>query len=182
MQRTDLSNYSNDWYKPGGTVFKRGLWFCINACFLASFFPISGFKVFLLRLFGAEVGKGVVIKPCVSIKYPWKLKLGDHVWLGERVWIDNLELVQIGAHSCLSQGAFILCGNHNYKKARFDLMIAPVILGEGVWIGAGAIVCPGVTAASHAVLSAGAVVSRNMDAYWIYQGNPAQKVKERKLE
>jgi putative colanic acid biosynthesis acetyltransferase WcaF len=182
MHRTDLSKYSNSWYKPGGSAFKRALWFFVNACFLASFFPFSGFKVFLLRLFGAEIGKGVVIKPRVNIKYPWKLKIHDHVWLGERVWIDNLDLVEIGANSCLSQGAFILCGNHNYKKTEFDLMTAPVILAEGVWIGAQAIVCPGVICNSHAVLSAGALANRNLDAFCIYQGNPAQKVKERAIE
>ncbi len=182
MLQTDLEKYSNSWYKPGGTVFKRGVWFCVNACFFASFFPFSRFKVFLLRLFGAEIGKGVVIKPSVNIKYPWKLKVGDYVWIGERVWIDNLDRIEIGSNSCLSQGAFLLCGNHNYKKTGFDLMTAPVTLAEGVWIGAHAIVCPGVVCNSHAVLAAGSVASKNLEAYCIYQGNPAQKVKERRLE
>ena len=58
-----------------------------------SWFPISGFKRFLLRLFGAKIGKGVVIKPCVNIKYPWKLRIGNYVWIGENVWIDNLDTV-----------------------------------------------------------------------------------------
>ena len=179
MQSTNLAGYNNSWYKPGASVLKRGLWFCVNACFFCSYFPFNGFKLFLLRLFGARLGRGIVIKPAVNIKYPWKLELGDYVWIGEKVWIDNLDIVRIGSNSCLSQGAFLLCGNHDYKKSTFDLITAPVTLEEGVWIGAKAIVCPGVTCASHAVLAAGSVANRDLEAFGIYQGNPAQKVKER---
>jgi putative colanic acid biosynthesis acetyltransferase WcaF len=181
MQKTDLASYSNNWYKPGAGFVKRGLWFCVNACFFSSFFPFNGMKILLLRLFGAKVGKGVVIKPRVVIKYPWKLELSDYVWIGEEVWIDNLDMVRIASNCCLSQGAFILCGNHNYKKTTFDLITGPVILEEGVWIGAKAIVCPSVICYTHAVLTAGSVANSNLEAYGIYQGNPAQKVKERML-
>ena len=80
----------------------------------------------LLRLFGANVGRGVVLKPRVTIKYPWKLAVGEHSWIGENVWIDNLGQVTIGNHCCLSQGALLLCGNHNYKKATFDLMVGDI--------------------------------------------------------
>jgi putative colanic acid biosynthesis acetyltransferase WcaF len=182
MLQTDLSKYSNDWYQTGGSLLKRMVWYCLSACFLSSFFPFSGFKIVLLRLFGAKIGKGVVVKPWVNIKYPWNLIVEDHVWIGERVWIDNLALVKIGSNVCISQEAFIFCGNHNYKKTGFDLMAEPVTLEEGVWIGARAIVCPGVTCCSHAVLAAGSMANRNLEAYAVYQGNPALKVKERKLE
>ncbi|MFI5150098.1 MAG: putative colanic acid biosynthesis acetyltransferase [Bacteroidia bacterium] len=182
MQATDLSAYNNSWYNPGAGILKRTLWYCVNACFFTGWFPFNAVKVFLLRLFGARIGKGLVIKPRVNIKYPWKLELGDHVWIGEHVWIDNLDLVKIGNHCCLSQGAFILCGNHNYKKKNFDLMVSAVTLEAGVWIGAKATVCPGVTAFSHAVLTAGSVASKDLEAWYIYQGNPAQKVKQRAFE
>jgi len=182
MPQTDLSKYSNDWYQTGGSLLKRTVWYCLSACFLSSFFPFNGFKIGLLRLFGARIGKGVVVKPRVSIKYPWNLSLGDHVWIGERVWIDNLALVTIGSNSCLSQDAFVFCGNHNYKKTAFDLMTQAVTLEEGVWIGARAVVCPGVTCYSHAVLAAGSVATRDLEAFSVYQGNPAVKMKERKLE
>lgn len=145
-------------------------------------FPFGGFKRFLLRLFGAKIGKGVVIKPCVNIKYPWKLKVGDHVWIGENVWIDNLGEVNIGDHCCLSQGVFLLCGNHDYKSTTFDLMVSPIVLEKGAWIGARSIVSGGVTVGTHAVLSLGSVATRNLDAYGIYTGNPAVKVKERVIE
>lgn len=133
-----------------------------------------------MRLFGAKVGKGVVIKPSVNIKSPWRLVIGDHAWIGEFVWIDNLVNVQIGNNCCLSQGAFLLTGNHDYKKTSFDLITGSIVLENGVWIGAKAVVCPGVTCHSHAVLTVGSVATDDLDANGIYQGNPAVKVRERK--
>jgi putative colanic acid biosynthesis acetyltransferase WcaF len=118
----------------------------------------------------------------VNIKYPWRLEIGNFVWIGEEVWIDNLGQVKIGDHTCLSQGCLLLCGNHNYRKETFDLMVGDITLEEGVWIGAGAIVGPGVHAASHAVLEAGSVSGKNLDAWTIYRGNPAQRVKSRKFD
>jgi len=179
-QKTDLSSYNNAPFRPGGTALKRFLWFYLNAFFLkTSFVPFNGFKVFLLRLFGAKVGKGIVIKPCVNIKYPWHLHIGDHTWIGENVWIDCLVPVVIGSNVCISQGAVLITGNHNYKKASFDLIVAGFILEDGVWIGAGAMVMPGVKAATHAVLTSGSVATGDLEAYTVYQGNPAVKVRDR---
>lgn len=139
-------------------------------------------KVWLLQLFGAKVGKGVVIKPRVLIKYPWMLNIGNHAWIGERVWIENHTETIIGDNCCLSQGAMLLCGNHNYKKPSFDLIVGKITLEEGVWIGAHAVVCPGVTCKSHAVLSVNSVATHDLEAYTVYQGNPARKVRERKMQ
>ncbi len=95
--KTDLSKYNNSWYQPGGNMLSRICWYFINILFFMNpLNPLSGLKVFLLRLFGAKVGKGVVIKPGVNIKYPWLLSIGDYTWIGERVWIDNLAKVTIG--------------------------------------------------------------------------------------
>jgi len=138
-------------------------------------------KILLLKLFGASVGNGVVIKPNVNIKYPWFLRIGDYSWIGEDVWIDNLAKVEIGSHVCISQGAFLLCGNHDYTKPSFDLMVKPIIIEDGVWVGAKSVVCPGVTCFSHAILSVGSIATKNLEAYSIYQGNPAQKIKERRI-
>ena len=133
----------------------------------------------LLRLFGASVGSGVVIKPRVTIKYPWKLAVGDHSWIGEQVWIDNLDQVTIGAHVCVSQGALLLCGNHDYKKPTFDLITGPIVLEKGVWIGAKASVSSGVTCKTHSVLSMGSLATGKLEAWQIYQGVPAMAKKRR---
>lgn len=182
MAKTDLSSFSNSEYQPG-SILKRSLWYLISMLFFKTQIPWpSRFKVLLLRVFGAEVGSQVVIKPSVTIKYPWFLKVGDYVWIGEHVWIDNLVSVSIGANVCVSQGAMLLTGNHNYKKSTFDLMVKSIVLGQGVWIGAKSVVCPGVNCQSHSVLSVGSVATSNLNAYSIYSGNPAREVKSREIE
>lgn len=179
---TDLSKYDNSWYQPGGTL-KRTLWLVINAVFFNNGLALlNSLKILLLKGFGAKVGVGVVIKPSVSIKYPWFLSIGNHVWIGENVWIDNLTDVTIGNNVCLSQGVLLLTGNHNYTQPTFDLMVGKIVLEDGVWLGAQSVVCPGVTCKSHAVLSVGSVASKNLEAFSIYQGNPALKVRERRFE
>jgi putative colanic acid biosynthesis acetyltransferase WcaF len=176
---TDLASYNNSWYKPGPPL-KRFLWYGINILFFKSaLFPFYGFKVSLLRLFGAKVGKNVIIKPQANIKYPWFLETGDNVWIGEKAWIDNLAKVSIGNNVCLSQGSLLLTGNHNYTNPAFDLIVSTIILEDGVWIGAKAIVCGGAICRHHVVLSAGSVAAGELEAMGIYRGNPAVRVKER---
>lgn len=182
MRKTELSKYNNTWYQPGNKL-KQILWFFINAMLIKpSWNGFSGMKIMVLKLFGAEIGTGVVIKPKVNVKYPWKLRVGDYSWIGEDVWIDNLSDVSIADNVCISQGAMLLCGNHNYQKDTFDLITKPIILEEGVWVGAKSIVCPGVTLKSHSILSVGSVANRDLDPYCIYKGNPAIKVKDRKIK
>jgi putative colanic acid biosynthesis acetyltransferase WcaF len=183
MKQTNLFAYNNFPYNPGGNIFKRVLWHYINALvFKSSLFPFYGLKNCLLRLFGAKIGKEVEIKPCVNIKYPWFLNIGNEVWMGENVWIDCLVPVTIGNNICISQGAVLLTGNHNYKKTTFDLIVSGITLEDGVWIGACAIVNPGITVGSHAVLTSGSVATKNLDPYSVYQGNPATKIRERVVE
>lgn len=177
--KTDLSTYDNSWYQPG-PLLKRWSWYLINEVFLRNPLNISsGLKVFLLRLFGAKIGHGVVIKPHVNIKYPWKLTIGNHCWLGEGIWIDNLDTVTIEDHVCISQGAFLICGNHDFTTTGFDLTVAPIVLKSGCWIGAKSIVCPGVTVGNHAVLTLASVASQHLEPYGIYRGNPAERIKTR---
>jgi putative colanic acid biosynthesis acetyltransferase WcaF len=180
MPATDLSKYNNYPFHPGGNAFKRVLWHYVNALFFKTgLVPISGLKVFLLRLFGASIGGNVMIKPCVNIKYPWFLTIGHHTWIGEHVWIDCLVPVTIGANVCLSQGAVLLTGSHDYKKTTFNLITGSLIIEDGAWICAKAVINPGITVASHAVLTTGSVATKNLEAYAVYQGNPAVKVRER---
>ncbi len=133
-------------------------------------------------MFGANVGKNVVVKPRVNIKYPWNISIGDNAWIGEKVWLDSLGKINIGSNVCLSQSAMLICGNHNYKKSTFDLMVGNIILEEGVWIGAGAMVCGNIICKTHAVLTAGSVAANDLESYSVYQGNPAVKIKERIIE
>lgn len=180
--KTNLSRYNNHNYHPDAGWFKMILWFYISALvFKSSLFPSSKIKVFLLKLFGAKIGKNVVFRHQINIKYPWYLTVGDFTWIGEQVWIDNLIPVKIGSHVCLSQSAMLLTGNHDYSKSTFDLIVGEIVLKDGVWIGAKAIVCPGVLAEEHSVLTAGSIATKNLEAYFVYQGNPAIKVRQREI-
>ena len=180
--KTDLSAFSNAWYKPGRSFLVRTIWFVCNLILFKSAFPFYAPKRFLLRLFGARVGRGLIIKPHVSIKYPWRLEIGNNVWIGEYAWIDNLALVRLKDNSCISQGVLLLCGNHNYKKTSFDLVTGEILLEEGAWAGARSVVCGGVHMGSHSLLTVGSVATHSLEPYWIYQGNPAQKVREREIK
>lgn len=178
----DLSKYDNSHFEPGNPL-KRGTWYIFNMLFFKSYlFPFYGLKTILLRAFGARVGTGVIIKPGVNIKYPWKLIIGNHTWIGENAWIDNLGLVTLGNNVCLSQGCMLLCGNHDYKKQTFDLIVNDIIIRDGGWIGAKAVVCGGVIVNEQAVLTVSSVATTSLDANTIYQGNPAIKVKERIID
>jgi putative colanic acid biosynthesis acetyltransferase WcaF len=174
----------NSTFKPtlvvGAGIFKQAAWYVTNSLLFKSYIlPFSGLKILILRLYGANIGRGVVIKPGVNIKYPWKLTLGDFSWIGEKVWIDNLDQVRIGNSVTISQGSYLLTGNHDFSKTSFELITGAINIAEGGWIGAQAVVCPGVQVGTHAVLTVGSVATKNLEAYGIYQGNPAIRVKER---
>lgn len=178
----DLSAYDNSWFSPGRGVIVRSAWYLVNVLFFINpLNPSSRLKLILLKLFGAKVGRGVVIKPGVNIKYPWNITIGDYTWIGENVWIDSLGQVTIGKNCCISQGALILNGNHDYTKRRFDLIVKPITIEDGVWIGAKSVVAPGVVCGSHSVLSAMSVASADMEPYSIYRGNPAIRLRNRDL-
>lgn len=178
----DLSKFSNPTFSHGKSIVVRMLWMWVARFFFNTWVPFpSTLKVIILRLFGAKVGKGVVIRTYVRIKQPWRLCIGDHVWIGESVWIDNLVQITIESNVCLSQGAFLLTGNHDYKSASFDLITGEIHLENGVWIGAKAMVGPGVRCKSHSVLAAGSTIFKDLEANKIYQGNPASVKRNRNM-
>lgn len=168
-----LSGYNNRNYKPCGKLYAI-LWLLVNIVFFKNPFPIPyKLKAAILKIFGCKIGSNAVIKPSVSIKYPKLLTIGDNVWVGEGVWIDNLADVTIGNNVCISQDAYLLTGSHDYKKTSFDLIVKPIVIEDGVWVGAKSVVCPGVRCGTHSVLSVCSVAVSDMEPYSIYQGNPA---------
>src|SRR5581483_1392118 len=103
MEKVNLEIYDNSWYLIKASPLKRALWYFINVLlFSNSLNPSIRLKRFLLKVFGARIGKRVIIKPGVSIKYPWLLEIGNNAWIGEKVWIDNLAKVTIGDNVCIS--------------------------------------------------------------------------------
>jgi len=182
MNSTDLSKFNNDWFDIGRNKIVLLLWYIINAVVFNSYLlPVSSIKRVILRFFGAKIGKGVILKPKLNIKYPWKLHVGNHTWIGENVWIDNLDVVEIGNQVCISQGALILSGNHDYSAVNFELIVKPIKIEDGVWIGAKSIVAQGVICRNHSVLGVNSVARDDMHAYSIYKGNPAVKIRDRHI-
>lgn len=180
MTTIDLHRYDNSWYNPGGSFLKRTAWFFLGQPILrAAWIPFSGLRVSLLRLFGAQIGNGVVIKPSVDIKYPWHLVVADHVWIGEHVWIDNLTTVTIESNVCVSQGAYFCTGNHDWTDPHFGLIVSPITLHEGSWAGAKCILTPGSVLGQGAIAAAGSVIAGTVPEFQIFAGNPAQFVKTR---
>jgi putative colanic acid biosynthesis acetyltransferase WcaF len=177
-----LDRYTLGSYTPGAPYWKQLLWYFVGSPLVKSYLlPMSSFKVWVLRSFGAQIGTGVRIKPGVRIKFPWRLGVGDYVWIGEDCWIDNLAMVTIESHVCLSQGVYLCTGNHDWSDANFQLKTAPIYIETKSWIAARCVIAPGVTIGAGTVVTLGSVVGRSLAGMTVYAGNPAAAVKERKM-
>lgn len=152
IEKLDLARFPEPQVQGArGSIF-RFLWYLVNALFFQStilaLIPSSA-KAKILKFFGADIGSGFVCKPRVNIKSPWFLTVGENVWIGEGVWIDNLCSVKIGSNVCLSQGVKIFTGSHDWSVSTFDYFARPVAVGEGVWVTAFRVIRPGVTIPPH---------------------------------
>lgn len=175
-----LDSYTLDSYTPGAPLWKQILWYFLGEpLFRSRWLPFSIFKVWILRSFGAQIGRGVRIKPGVRVKFPWRLSVGDCVWIGEQTWLDNLAPIAIESHVCLSQAVYLCTGNHDWSHPDFKLMPASILIEQGSWLAARAVVGPGVTVGKGAVLCLGSVTGRSLQPMTIYAGNPAQPIKQR---
>jgi putative colanic acid biosynthesis acetyltransferase WcaF len=169
-------------YHPGAPRLKRMAWHFVNELVLRNrLLPAFGLKPAALCAFGATLGERVRIKWGVNVRFPWNLKVASDVWIGENVWIDSITTITIGSNTCISQGAYLLSGNHDYKSPSFDITPGPITIEDGVWIGAKALVGPGVTCKSHSILCAGSVLFSDMEPYTVYQGNPAVPKRRREV-
>ncbi len=169
-------------YHPGRPFVVRAIWLLVEAIVLLNPVIVSyRLKRALLRLFGATIGEGVLIKPGLHVKYPWRLTVGDHCQLGERAWIDNMEDVVLASDVIVSQGAYLCTGNHNWADPTMPLAPRPIVVEHGAWIGAFAKVAPGTTIGAGSVLSLGAVALSDTERWGIYAGNPAVRVGRRNL-
>lgn len=179
--QVDLSSYQHT-YRTGRSPMVCALWFFLGLPLLrCSLIPSSKFRGWLLRLFGARIGAGLVIKPGARVKYPWLLHAGNHCWIGEDCWIDNLAVVDLGSNVCVSQGAYLCTGNHDWTDPAFGLMVGPISIRDGAWIGARALIGPGTVVGEGAVVAAGAVATKSVPSYAVYAGNPAVFVGMRNL-
>ena len=160
-------------YNRGAGTFKTISWYMVKMFFFMTAFPFpSGFKAALLRLFGAKVGKGLVIKPRVNIHMPWKLEIGNDVWIGEEAFLLNFEKLTVGNNVCISQRVFLCGGNHDFRVACMPYRNGPITLEDGSWIGAGSFVSPNVVIGTDTVVTACSTVVGSLPPNGIYSGNP----------
>lgn len=179
----DLKMYDNSWFKAGRSKPVQILWYILNYLVLYNpLFPFSLPKILLLRLFGAKIGQCVVIKQRVSVKYPWRLEIGANSWIGENVWLDNLESIIIGKNVCISQGCYLCTGSHDWSDPGFGLIVRPIKILDGSWLSGYCKVSPGVVVEEGAVLQIGSVVSGVVPAFTICGGNPCVPLKKRRIK
>ena len=171
----DLSTFCNDDFDRGASRAKELAWLVLSALLVAGPIPGSGWRATILRAFGARIGAGVVFKPRVRIKFPWRLEIGANSWIGEGAWIDNLAEVRIGHDVCISQDAYLGTGNHDWTSPSFDLVTARITIKDQCWVGARATVAPGTHMESGAVFGLGAVGRGNLQGWTIYAaGKPTE--------
>lgn len=163
-----LALFSSRDFDRGATRAKEAAWLILSGVLVESWLPGSGWRCWLLRIFGAVIGTRVTIKPRVRVKFPWRLSVEDDVWIGEAVWIDNLGTVSIGRDVCISQGAYLCTGSHDWCTTTFDLIVRPIVVASHAWIGAMARLAPGTYVGEGAVVGMGAMVSGNLAPYHVF--------------
>lgn len=159
-----LSAFSGRGYEKGRGVFVQASWFAtLNLLFKQWWCP-RRLRPILLRMFGANIGDGVLIRHGVRVLWPWKLTIGNDSWIGEDVWLLNLEEIEIGRDVCLSQGAFLCTGSHDRTSASFEFDNGPIVIEDQTWIATYALVLRGVRVGQNTVVGARAVVTRDVPA------------------
>lgn len=135
----------------------------------------------MLLAFGALIGRGVRVQGSARIWQPWRLQIGDHSWIDGNVCLYSVDDIRIGSNAVVSEGAFLCTASHDIRSSTFELKTAPIAVGDMAWIGARAIVLPGVTIGTGAVIAAGAVVTKDVAPWTVVGGNPAREIGRREI-
>ena len=172
------SNRQSRKYSPR-TQLARVLWALGRPLFFFSPRPLWGWRRFILRSFGAQIGREVHIYPSVRILMPWNLEVGDHSAVGDRAYLYNIGKLTIGAQATISHQAHICCGTHDHRLQNFPLVKTPITIGDGAWICADAFIGPGANVGKRAIVAARGVAVSDVPAEAIVGGNPARQIGQR---
>lgn len=159
----------------------RALWTVSMPLFSLSPRHLWGWRVAMLRLFGARIGRQVHIFPSAQIAIPWNIKVGDFSAIGDRAVLYSLGPISIGTRATISQNAHICAGTHDFRSARMELLKPPVLIGDDAWVCADAFLGPGIRIGDRAIIGARAVVTKDIDADAIVAGNPAKRIGTRNI-
>ena len=169
----DLRNYDISDFQRGRSSWIVLLWWLVQAIlFPLSLHNLNDFRSWLLRLFGAKIGKSVVIRPTSRFTYPWKVEIGDYSWIGDDVVFYSVNQITIGSHCIISQKSYLCTGSHDIKDQAFSLITQPIIIGNGAWIATDCFVAPGVTIGSNSVIGARSTVMKSIAAKQVAWGSP----------
>jgi putative colanic acid biosynthesis acetyltransferase WcaF len=170
----DLSRYRNPDNLRGASAFKVQLWWIVQALLMhTSPQFMYGWRRFLLRLFGARIGEGVIIRPSVRVTYPWRLTVGDRAWIGDFVDVYTLDTITIGNNAVVSQYTKLITGTHDFRKPTFDMVTKPIAIEDQAWVAANCFIAPGVTIGKGAVVLACSLVLKDVPELTIVAGQPA---------
>lgn len=178
----NLQQYDQSWYDPGRPKWIVLLWWIVQAmAFPLTLHAHHAPRRWLLRLFGARIGKQVVIRPSARFYYPWKIEIGDYSWIGSGVELYSLDQICIGNHCVISQNSYLCTGSHDASDSAFGLKIAPIIVENGVWIATSCFVGPGVTIGANTVVGARSSVFSDLPEKQICLGTPCRPHKSRQI-
>jgi putative colanic acid biosynthesis acetyltransferase WcaF len=176
----NLEAYRVDPGYRGRSAYFVQLWWIVQATlFRGSPQVLYGFRRWLLRLFGAQVGKGVIIRPSVTVTYPWKVKIGNHSQIGDDAVIYSFAEISIGSNVVVSQKSYLCAGTHDFRSTSFEIQSMPIVIEDEVWIAADVFVAPGVTVGRGTVVGARSSVFTNLPEMMICLGCPARPVRPR---
>jgi putative colanic acid biosynthesis acetyltransferase WcaF len=157
-------------------------WFVQATLFRLSPRFLYGWRRFLLRLFGAQIGKRVLVRPTAQITFPWRVKIGAFSWIGDDVCLYSLGEISIGMNTVISQKSYLCAASHKYDKNNFPIYTDPIVVGDGCWLATDVFVGPGVTIGNEAVVGARSSVFKDLEGKKVFYGTPAKFIKERSFE
>jgi len=164
----------------GRSGFVVQLWWLVQATlFRASPQVMYGFRRWLLRQFGAQIGRGVRIRPSVTIPYPWKLQIGDYSWIGDHAVLYCFAKITIGKNAVVSQKSYLCAGTHDYRSASFDIQAYPILIEDEAWLAADVFIAPGVTIGRGTVVGSRSSVFGDLPPMMVCLGSPARPVRSR---
>lgn len=191
MNTSNIPHFSSYWWTKQTydtptskkVKYKRLLWLFVWSCFIKHipYFMLNRWRIFLTKLFGLQYNSNISIYPNVRIWAPWNVEMGAYVAIDNNVYLYSVNKIKIGTKVAISEDAFICTASHDIAYANRPLITAPVIIHDGVWIGARATILPGVIIGEGAVVAANAVVTKNVPPWAVVAGNPAKIVKYRSL-
>lgn len=179
----NLLKYKNPKNFRGKPKLIVQLWWIIYALFFRpSPQVLYGWRRFLLKCFGAKIGKNVIVRPSAQITYPWKVKIGDYSWIGDDVVLYSLGEIEIGSNTVISQRSYICTGSHDYTKTDFPIYAEKIIIEDQCWLATDVFIAPGTTIKKGTVVGARSSVFKSLDSFSIYAGSPAKFIKKREVE